>query len=152
MSKYSEMSRECVWPQWVENISSQRRMSIRERGKCNEDNHNSFCSPLAVTTTMWTKFEWEECNRSIIGCGTLLQARRSWLAMTTTMWTKFETEECNRSIIGCGTLLQARRSWLPLSVRSLDFQLSWSFHPHYGAGVNSAYYKKKAYQESSWGR
>jgi hypothetical protein len=54
------------------------------------------------------------------------------------------------SVVCWGTVLWAGRSWVRFSMRPLDFQLTYSFQPHYGPGVNSAS-NRNEYQESSWG-
>jgi hypothetical protein len=52
------------------------------------------------------------------------------------------------SIVGC-TMLQAVRSRIRFRMKSLDFQLTKSFQPQYGFGVDSAS-NRNEYQESSW--
>jgi hypothetical protein len=43
------------------------------------------------------------------------------------------------SVVGSGAMLQAGRSRVQAPMRSLDFfQLTYSFQPHYGPGVDSA--------------
>jgi hypothetical protein len=58
-------------------------------------------------------------------------------------------EACS-SVVGWGTMLQAGRSQVQIPMRSLDFfQLTWSFQPHYGPGVDSAS-NSNEYQEYFW--
>jgi hypothetical protein len=55
------------------------------------------------------------------------------------------------SVVGWSTMLQAGMSWARFPMRSLNFfQLTYSFQPHYGPGVDSAS-NRNEYQESSWG-
>jgi hypothetical protein len=56
------------------------------------------------------------------------------------------------SVVGWDIALQAGRSRVRFPMRSLDFffQLTYSFQPHYGPGVDSSS-NRNEYQESSWG-
>jgi hypothetical protein len=59
-------------------------------------------------------------------------------------------EEACGSIVGWGTMLQSRTLQVQFPMRSMDFQLTSSFQPHYGPGVDSAS-NRNEYRESSWG-
>jgi hypothetical protein len=52
--------------------------------------------------------------------------------------------------VGWGAMLQAGRSPVWFRMKALDFQLTWSFQPHYGPGVDSDS-NRNEYQEPSWG-
>jgi hypothetical protein len=55
------------------------------------------------------------------------------------------------SVVGWGNMLQAGRSRVRFPMRLLDFQLIYSFQPHYGPGVDPAS-KRNEYQDSPWGQ